>query len=361
MNRLLLAAALAFSAAAPLAAQPDLRGGSVVALVRDYFEAGDSVFVSISASNSGSQASPDFPAAVYLSDDLVVTPDDSLLARVTIPGIAPQMNGGGGVRVRLPPGLARGAYYFLVRMDDPDTVAETDETNNVNSGRFTVGRVFDAPNLVVQTARTEDPVTEPGGRVSLEYRPANRGSQDVNDFDVGFYLIAENEFVTPRSQWRLLERETLGGLDAGEAEDEGEQVTIPANAAPGKYRIVLILDDRNRIVERRETDNQWYFGLRVVTSTAGESPPDALALGLRASPNPAGASVQVSYTLAEAGPVRLSVFDVLGRRVAVVAAGERGAGPHAEALDTSALPPGVYVARLASAAGLASVRFTVAR
>ena len=183
----------------------------------------------------------------------------------------------------------------------------------------------------------------------------------MGDFDAAFFLLAGTEFTVPRAEWRLLERETLGGLDAGEAEDESEQFTIPANVAPGSYTIVLVLDDRNRIVERTEIDNQWFFGLTVTGTTAGETAPDASALGLRVSPNPADASVEVSYTLADAGPVRLAVYDALGRAVAVVAEGQRGAGSHAGALDVSALPPGVYVARLAAPGGEASAQFTVVR
>ena len=359
MTRLLLACALL--AAAPLAAQPDIVGNVALQFGRDYYDAGDSLFVSIPAGNSGTAPAPASPAAVYLSDDRVITPDDTLLARVQIPGVAPQMNTSAGVRVRLPPDLARGGYYVLVRLDDPDTVAETDETNNVNIGRFTANRVFDAPNLVVQTARIEDPVTEPGGRITAEYRPANEGSEDVGDFDASFFLIDGNLFTVPRAEWRLLERETLGGLDAGEAEDESEQFTIPANVAPGSYTIVLVLDDRDRIVERDEIDNQWFFGLTVTGTTAGEAAPDASLLSLRVSPNPAGASVEIAYTLADAGPVRLTVYDALGRAVAVAAEGERGAGAHAEALDTSGLPPGVYVARLAAPGGASSTQFTVVR
>ena len=359
MTRLLLAYALL--AAAPLAAQPDLAGRTVIQLGRDHYDAGDSVFVSVRASNAGTAPAPDFPAAVYLSTDRVITPDDTLLARVTVPGVAPQRNTSAAATVRLPPDLARGAYYVLVRLDDPDTVAETDETNNVNIDRFTANRVFEGPDLIAVDAENEDPVTEPGGRVTVEYEVINGGRSDVGDFDAAFFLLAGTELTAPRAEWRLLERETLGGLESGERDSESEQFTVPANVAPGAYMLVLVLDDRNRIAERTEINNQFFMGLTVTGTTAGEPAPGASALGLRASPNPAGASVEIAYTLAEAGPVRLVVYDALGRAVAVVAEGARGAGSHAEALDASSLPPGVYAARLAAPGGASSVRFTVTR
>ncbi len=63
----------------------------------------------------------------------------------------------------------------------------------------------------------------------------------------------------------------------------------------------------------------------------------------------------MQFALAEAGAVRLSVFDALGREVAVLAAGERAAGAHEARLDAARLAPGVYVVRL-EAAGRAVTR-----
>jgi hypothetical protein len=69
----------------------------------------------------------------------------------------------------------------------------------------------------------------------------------------------------------------------------------------------------------------------------------------------------VAFRLPEAGPVRLAVYDALGREVAVVAEGWRAAGAHEAALDAAALPAGVYLARLTAGARTATRRLTVAR
>jgi len=86
------------------------------------------------------------------------------------------------------------------------------------------------------------------------------------------------------------------------------------------------------------------------------------ALSLHApSPNPSRGSVELAYELAEAGPVRLSVHDALGREVAVLVNGLRPLGAHAGRLDASALAPGVYVVRLVAGSKLATQRLTVVR
>ena len=63
-------------------------------------------------------------------------------------------------------------------------------------------------------------------------------------------------------------------------------------------------------------------------------------------PNPSSGAAAVAYALPEAAVVRLAVYDVTGREVAVLVDGERAAGRHRAALG--ALAPGVYLVRLAA-------------
>ncbi|MAQ94867.1 MAG: hypothetical protein CMM84_15225 [Rhodothermaceae bacterium] len=63
-------------------------------------------------------------------------------------------------------------------------------------------------------------------------------------------------------------------------------------------------------------------------------------------PNPSAGLVRVAFAVPEAGRVRLAVYDVRGREVAVLADGEVAAGRHETLLDGTALAAGVYVVRL---------------
>jgi len=67
-------------------------------------------------------------------------------------------------------------------------------------------------------------------------------------------------------------------------------------------------------------------------------------------PNPFNPSTTVTYTLKSSGTVRLSVYDLLGREVAVPVKNEREtAGKHQVLFDAANLPSGVYFYRLESA------------
>ncbi len=82
-----------------------------------------------------------------------------------------------------------------------------------------------------------------------------------------------------------------------------------------------------------------------------------LATGLQPNrPNPFNPETEIHFTLAAAGSVRLSVFDVTGRRIAVLSDGVRGEGLHHvtwQGRDDAgrAVPSGSYYVRLETAAG----------
>ncbi len=79
-------------------------------------------------------------------------------------------------------------------------------------------------------------------------------------------------------------------------------------------------------------------------STEDDAPtqPPAFALGA-AYPNPVRSAATVPFEVGRAGRVRLAVYDVLGREVAVLAEGSLSAGEHQARLDGSRLASGVYV------------------
>ena len=90
------------------------------------------------------------------------------------------------------------------------------------------------------------------------------------------------------------------------------------------------------------------------------SAPAALALGLP-RPNPSAGAVAVPFEVPSAGDVRVSAHDVLGREVAVLAEGERGAGAHEARVAPGSLAAGVYVVRVVAGGEARVRRLTIVR
>ena len=63
-------------------------------------------------------------------------------------------------------------------------------------------------------------------------------------------------------------------------------------------------------------------------------------------PNPFRNSTTFTYRVPVPGQVRLTIYDVLGRELAVLVDKQQGAGSYSARLDASAWPNGVYLYRL---------------
>lgn len=92
------------------------------------------------------------------------------------------------------------------------------------------------------------------------------------------------------------------------------------------------------------------FDERAVATEPTATPGRPLMLGA-SYPNPTTGTTTVPFTLDKATEISLVLYDVLGREVAVLAEGQREAGPHTVSFDGSLLPAGAYFYRL-EASGL---------
>jgi hypothetical protein len=75
-----------------------------------------------------------------------------------------------------------------------------------------------------------------------------------------------------------------------------------------------------------------------------------------AYPNPFNASTTVEFTLPEAAHIEISVYNILGQKVAILYYGQKVAGNHAVTWDAAGTPSGIYFARLESGAVSESIK-----
>lgn len=85
----------------------------------------------------------------------------------------------------------------------------------------------------------------------------------------------------------------------------------------------------------------------VLTTTGTGDAPVAFALEQN-YPNPFNGMTMIQYSLPRSGAVRITVMDLLGREIAVIADGEQAAGTHHHAWDASSLASGMYLCRMTS-------------
>ncbi|MFT4606150.1 MAG: hypothetical protein ACI9W4_002898, partial [Rhodothermales bacterium] len=93
------------------------------------------------------------------------------------------------------------------------------------------------------------------------------------------------------------------------------------------------------------------------SATDTESDPIVLPVTIALTqnyPNPFNPTTAIGFDLPESSPVRLAVYDLLGREVQVLANGQMTAGRHEVRFDAADLPSGTYLYRLETSAGAIS-------
>lgn len=142
-----------------------------------------------------------------------------------------------------------------------------------------------------------------------------------------------------------------GGLDFINEHDGYVEHLVTAGAQPELWS-----DPPNRLVWTYQfyiyEGDSLYQHMVAVDLVTGEvlngtavDPAPAVPAGMELAcntPNPFNPSTVIHFTLPTAGPASLTVFDMLGRRVATLVEGPLAAGAHSIRFDGSALASGVY-------------------
>ena len=139
------------------------------------------------------------------------------------------------------------------------------------------------------------------------------------------------------------------------------QLLVPENATIGKIEV----RDTNNIVLRTQLSTKWKAGASGTMTNLGDIDPIVLAVHEMGSgipdgyelsqnyPNPFNPDTRIHFSVPERAHVTISVYNVIGQLVAVLADDEFSAGARYVTWDGTgfggrALPSGVYVYRLSS-------------
>ncbi|HLT46751.1 MAG TPA: T9SS type A sorting domain-containing protein [Rubricoccaceae bacterium] len=157
-------------------------------------------------------------------------------------------------------------------------------------------------------------------------------------------------FITPDLGW------TSGRGSVTETHDGGSTWALTGELDGSVNRFEFFGDTLGYAMGTR------IYRLRRQSTVAAEpdAAPTTTAL-VAVAPNPARGPVTATYRLERSGTVEVTVYDVLGRRVAVLDEGARAAGLHTARWDAAAagVPPGAYVVRLTTGEGTWARPFTV--
>jgi hypothetical protein len=262
------------------------------------------------------------------------------------------------------------SYYF----DPLDEVS----TGGSNHKTFILPHVVEQNGTIANTQFTFDNTINVTYAAGLAGLPAGPGATLnlylINSDGAGFWEGASNAYVCAPCQFTV------------DAANRKENIRLESliNAAGGfnfgsktGYALIEVDGDVDAVSMRSYVSNSHTSAFDISMSmmvpeeitaptrlAVGPGPAGASAVRLAVAPNPSrGADRQValSFELTEAGAIELSIYDMSGRRIATPARGTHDAGAHRATWDSrdengTAVPPGVYFARLDHASGSTTSR-----
>ena len=275
-----------------------------------------------------------------------------------------------------PIGTAGGPDALIAALwsDDVARANQTMYTQRLADGRFAIkwlggrvdagaGRFFPANMLMILS---ED------GTIDIRYDSALRaafGAGRIGDDAVVGYENADGSDgvavpfgLTGRSGQIVFPNRAIqisqlqGEIAVGESGDVPLQIdasSLPIGVTTLTVTVVTNTPDRPVLSIPVE--------VTVTDVLSGEDGPGAVVTRLTVGPNPVRDHVTLGFSLGSPAPVRVALFDALGRVVRQLDLGPRPAGADELAFDTRGLAPGVYVVQLRAGETQVTRRLTVAR
>ena len=276
---------------------------------------GDSLTLSDTVRNIGSQAAGVARLGVYLSLDGQVDASDTLVSFRSLTGLDVNQTNSDSGTVTLPSNLADGTYQVLWMADDLEQVSETDESNNVQPGLGTLvigsGGGSSLCELVPQDITFSPAVQDVGQTIQVDESVLNVGPNPSPTFQMAVYLSNDDLWD---STDRLLGFRTIPslGINATSA-SVNQSFQLPSDLTAGIYRLILVADDSDLASETNENNNV----LVAATSLGVTVPPlpDLVGDAISFSPSSVGqgGAVTINETVRNigtdgAGPFRVSVY-----------------------------------------------------
>jgi subtilase family serine protease len=270
-------------------------------------EAGQTITVTDTVTNSGDATAGSFRIGVYLSVDSVITTGDTLVGFRSVTTLDSLETDTAIGDLTVPLGTPAGVYQVGVLVDDLLQVGEADEADNmlIAPGGITV---LSAPQaqIVVDSISFTPSTVDVGTNILVSDVVRNDGDVPSSAFVVGVYL-SDDPVVTEDD--RLLGIRTVVALAPAESSPVVDQpLPIPTDMLGGVYFVGAIADVGDAIPETDEVDN---IAVSPGSLTVTVPPlPDIVPTGINASPN-----------ILQAASLEPIVFDVTVENQGVNAAG----------------------------------------
>jgi subtilisin family serine protease/uncharacterized membrane protein len=256
--------------------------------------AGSAVAITDTTTNQGAGAAAATVTRFYLSANAAFDASDTPLGGRSVPALAAGASSTMTTSVTIPASTPTGAYYLIALADGDNSVAETNESNNLGFRAFAVGG-----DLRV-TALTVPAMSGAGAAITVTDTTTNQGSGPIGATTTTYYF-STNPSVDSADV--VLGGRSVPALAAGGSHTGSATVTLPDDLSAGTYYILARADGADAEAETQELNNDYPRSfqvggdLRVTTFSAPASAGSGLAIVVSdTTVNQGAATVPASMT-----------------------------------------------------------------
>ncbi|UCE66290.1 MAG: T9SS type A sorting domain-containing protein [Candidatus Zixiibacteriota bacterium] len=173
----------------------------------------------------------------------------------------------------------------------------------------------------------------------------------------GWLLVAFQEKLPNQENTRI-----VGSISYDAGMTWGPLFQISDDAVSVKSNIQIAYDGINNLyavwVDNRSGDKNIFFAIleaQVTSVDNNADRPESISI-LRAYSNPFNAQTVISYTLSHSTRINLSIYNIMGQRVATLVEGRKEIGEHSVIWNAVHKPSGIYFARLETSDRIKSMK-----
>ncbi|MBR8827564.1 MAG: pre-peptidase C-terminal domain-containing protein [Gomphosphaeria aponina SAG 52.96 = DSM 107014] len=244
--------------------------GSLFNVVNEPLVAGDSFELEFTIQNTEGDNADQFEVKFYLSDNEWISTSDKQLGSFTIDSLTGNTTTGKlTTKLTLPAAgdefwKSDGAYYIGMIVDPANSVEETSEENNSNTGEFAdldPVNIKVTPDPVDLAGKLFNVVTEPllaGANFAIDFEIENIQGGNAGKFQVKFY-ISDNDWISNND--RQLGSFTVNNLKGNTTTGAlTKKLTLPTAEdefwkGEREYYLGMIIDEANTIEESSKNNN----------------------------------------------------------------------------------------------------------
>lgn len=247
---------------------------------------GENIDVAAEIRNIGDAAAAASTGRIVLSPDETIGDDNDIaLALLPTDPINPGASGGGGGTIQIPSNLPPGLWFLGALTDVLDEIPEDDEGNNTAISDSTVVR--NVPDLAPSLLLPEpSPLPLPGGQIEVTYAIVNNSDFAAGAQTSRVVLSPDGSFGGPNDV--ILATHDIASIAPNDLVGFVETLTIPADLPLGTWRLGVVADVNDELVELDETNNTeaTNFDLVIVVLALPDLTPaiDFQGLGIPANP-----------------------------------------------------------------------------